>query len=147
MAKAAKKVPAKKAAAKKAPASQSIVGLAPYLTIDGAAKAIAFYGKAFGAEEVMRMPGQDGKKLMHAHIRINGGNVLMSDHFGDAKAPKPVGVTVHLQVDDADKWWNRAVKAGARVKMPIADQFWGDRYGQLTDPFGHSWSIGGPGKK
>lgn len=124
-------------------------GLAPYLTVHGASAAIEFYKNAFGAEEVARMPAQDGQRLMHAHIRIAGGNVLMSDDFPEhlGPTPTPAGVTIHLQVDDADKWWKRAVDAGAIVTMPIDDQFWGDRYGQLKDPFGHAWSIGGPIRK
>lgn len=137
---------AKKKAAAEQTGNALQVGLAPYLTIDGAAKAIDFYKKAFAAEEIARMPAEDGKRLMHAHLVINGGHVLMSDDFSGA-APAPQAVTIHLQVDDADKWWKRARDAGASVKMDLADQFWGDRYGQLTDPFGHSWSIGGPIKK
>jgi PhnB protein len=76
---------------------------------------------------------------------------MLSDDFpeyrGGQPAPAPASVTLHLQVDDADRWWNRAVEAGAAVTMPIADQFWGDRYGHLKDPFGHSWSIGAPIRK
>ena len=124
-------------------------GLAPYLTIKGgrAGEAIDFYVKAFGAEEVMRMPGQNGK-LMHAFVRVNGDPLLLSDdfpEFGDGQpSPDPGGFTLHLQVDDADRWFQRALDAGCTVKMPIADMFWGDRYGQLQDPYGVRWSIGGP---
>lgn len=128
-------------------------GLAPYLTIRGGrgAEAIQFYKRAFGAEEVARMPAENSDKLMHAHLKINGSPLLMSDDFpeymGGKEAPEPASVTMHLQVDDADRWWKRAVEAGATVKMELADQFWGDRYGQLKDPFGHSWSIGAAIKK
>ncbi|HVY03939.1 MAG TPA: glyoxalase/bleomycin resistance/extradiol dioxygenase family protein [Caulobacterales bacterium] len=116
-------------------------GVTPYLTVNGAIKAIEFYKAAFGAEELARMPAQDPSKLMHAHLRINGADVLMSDDLiGPPTAPS--GVTIHLQVDDADKWWKRALAAGATVKMDLAEQFWGDKYGQVKDPFGHSWSIG-----
>ena len=124
-------------------------GLTPHLSIrDGrAAEAIDFYKAAFGAEEQMRMPADDGKRLMHAHLKINGASLMLADDFpeysGKAAGP-PEGVTLHLQVTDADATWNRAVEAGATVRMELADQFWGDRYGQLDDPFGHRWSIGAP---
>ena len=124
-------------------------GLTPHLGIrDGrAAEAIDFYKAAFGAEEQMRMPADDGKRLMHAHLTINGASLMLADDFpeytGKAAGP-PEGCTLHLQVTDADAAWNRAVEAGATVKMELADQFWGDRYGQVEDPFGHRWSIGAP---
>jgi PhnB protein len=122
-----------------------VTGVTPYLMARGASDASAFYQKAFAAEELSRMPHEQTGKLMHCHLRINGGDVMMSDEFpehGMALGDGPVGVTLHLQVDDADAWFERAVAAGATVTMPIADQFWGDRYGQVKDPFGHSWSIG-----
>ena len=128
-----------------------VTGVTPHLTIrdNKAAEAIDFYKAAFGAEEAMRMPADDGKRLMHGHIKINGGSVMLNDDFpeyrGGASA-EPASVTLHIQVDDADTWFNRAVEAGATVTMPLSDQFWGDRYGQVQDPFGHSWSIGGPVK-
>ena len=122
-------------------------GVTPHLTIPskGGLAAIEFYGRAFGAEEIMRMPAEDGERLMHAHLRINGGSVLLNDEFpeyGGESDIAPKGVTLHLQVDDADEWWNRAILAGGVPVYPLADQFWGDRYGQLKDPFGHCWSIG-----
>jgi PhnB protein len=124
-------------------------GLTPHLSIrDGrAAEAIDFYKAAFGAEEQMRMPADDGKRLMHAHLTLNGGSLMLADDFPEYSghaAGAPEGVTLHLQVTDADAVFNRAVEAGAQVKMPLADMFWGDRYGQLADPFGHRWSIGAP---
>ena len=125
-------------------------GLTPHLTIGGqrAAEAIDFYKKAFGATESMRMPADDGVRLMHAHLTINGASLMLNDDFpeyrGGATLPAPAGVTLHLQVDDADRWYQRAITAGATEKMPLADQFWGDRYGQVCDPFGHSWGIGAP---
>jgi PhnB protein len=124
-------------------------GLTPHLAIgDGkAVEAIDFYRQAFGAKELMRHTADDGR-LMHAHLKVNGHSLMMHDHFaehhGGAELPKPSGVTLHLQVNDADAWWNRAVDAGASVVIELADQFWGDRYGQLRDPFGHIWSIGAP---
>jgi len=131
----------------------SLPGVVPYLTItDGrGAQAVEFYGRAFGAQEVMRMPADDGKRLVHARLVINKAVVMLSDDFAQGANPMgtaaPTGVTIHLQVDDADAWFSRALAAGATVRMPIGDQFWGDRYGQLTDPFGHAWSIGAPLKK
>ena len=128
-------------------------GLTPHLTIrDGkAADAIDFYVRAFGAAEQMRAPADDGKRLLHAHLTINGGSLMLNDdfpeHHGGGPAAAPSAVTLHLQVDDADRWFERAVGAGATVAMPIGDQFWGDRYGRVTDPFGHSWSIGAPIRK
>lgn len=127
------------------------VGVYPYLTVKGGKAALDFYARAFGVTEEFRTYGEDGERIMHARFRVNGGAILLSDDFpefrGGAEAPAPQGVTIHLEVDNADKWWDRAVSAGAEIKMPLADQFWGDRYGQLKDPFGHSWSIGAPIKK
>lgn len=126
-------------------------GVTPHLTIKDRRghEAVAFYKKAFGAEEAMPPHlAQDGERIMHVHLRINGGSVMLNDEFPEYGGPAdtPGAVTLHLQVDDADRWWSRAVEAGATPTMPLADQFWGDRYGQLKDPFGHSWSIGAPVK-
>ncbi|MDV3256362.1 MAG: VOC family protein [Sphingomonas sp.] len=124
-------------------------GLTPHLAIGGgrAAEAIEFYGKAFGATELMRHAADDGR-LMHAHLKVNGASLMLHDHFeehhGGAPLPDPAGVVVQLEGGDADGWWNRSIKAGATTVMELADQFWGDRYGQLRDPFGHIWSIGAP---
>lgn len=124
-------------------------GLTPHLAIGGgrAAEAIAFYRDAFGAEERMRHAADDGR-LMHAHLKVNGASLMLHDHFaehhGGHPLPEPAGVVLHLQVKDADAWWNRAVEAGATIVLELADQFWGDRYGQIRDPFGHVWSIGAP---
>lgn len=128
----------------------------PYLTVKGGKEAIAFYKKAFGAKQQMLMMAEDGKRVMHASLDIEGAGLMLSDSFeeysppGGPKAPPDVGgtsVAVHLDVPDADKVWNKAVKAGAKIVMPIEDQFWGQRFGMLGDPFGHSWSIGGQLKK
>lgn len=122
-------------------------GVIPYLTIPsrGGQAAIDFYCAAFGAEELFRNLADDGERVMHARLRINGDMVMLSDEFpeyGQEPDVRPKGVTLHLQVDDADEWWARAMVLGAVPVMPLADQFWGDRYGRLMDPFGHCWSIG-----
>ena len=123
-------------------------GVTPFLAIrDGrATEALALYERIFEAQIVERNVAYDGKRLMQASARINDGWVMLSDDFPEHgfKADAPASVTLHLQVEDADEWYNRAVAAGCTVKMPIADQFWGDRYGSVTDPFGHSWSFGSP---
>jgi uncharacterized glyoxalase superfamily protein PhnB len=118
----------------------------PHLVCAGAANAIEFYKKAFGAIEVTRLPGAQGK-LMHATIRIGDSAVMLVDESPEwgmlgPKSLKGSPVTIHLYVDDADAFVARAVKAGAKVTMPVDDMFWGDRYGQLEDPFGHRWSVG-----
>ncbi|HTW26733.1 MAG TPA: VOC family protein [Acetobacteraceae bacterium] len=124
--------------------------LSPHLVCAGAADAIEFYKRAFGAEELMRLAGPDGK-LMHAALRINGASVMLVDEmpaFG-VLGPQSRGgtsVTIHLVVADVDGATGQAVAAGARVIMPVADQFWGDRYGIIEDPFGHRWSLATPQK-
>ena len=122
--------------------------LSPHLVCDGAAAAIDFYKTAFGAEEVMRLAGPNGK-LMHGSVMINGAMVLLVDEMPGhgVLGPKSLGgspVTIHLVVPDVDAAVDRAVQAGATVVMPVADQFWGDRYGVVEDPFGHKWSIATP---
>lgn len=117
----------------------------PHLVCRGGADAIAFYIKAFDATEEGRFVGPDGR-LMHGCIRINGSSVMLADEFVEHGSLSPQSlkgspVTVHLYVNDADACFERAVAAGARVIMPVADMFWGDRYGVLEDPFGHRWSI------
>jgi PhnB protein len=125
-------------------------GAIPYLTVKGGKAAVEFYTAAFGAVEQFRNLAQDGERLMHARLSINGGILMLSDYFpehaGHAAMPAPSGVMIHLQVEDPDRLWDQAVKAGATVRMPLQDMFWGDRYGQLVDPFGHSWSVAGPKK-
>ncbi|HST61366.1 MAG TPA: VOC family protein [Longimicrobium sp.] len=120
----------------------------PYLMVRGASQALDWYARALGAEETVRMPVEEGSdKLMHSEMRINGGMVYMSDEFpeyGASLGDGPRGVTVFLAVDDADRWYNRAIEAGATVRMEIADQFWGDRFGEVVDPFGHGWAFASP---
>jgi len=119
--------------------------ITPHLVCAGAANAIEFYKKAFGAVEEWRLPAPDGK-IMHARIRIGDSAVMLVDEMPQCgalgpKALKGTPVTIHLYVDDADAMAARAVKAGATLKFPVDDMFWGDRYGVLEDPFGHSWSV------
>jgi PhnB protein len=117
----------------------------PYLAIGDASAAIDWYKKAFGARELSRMPGPAGK-LMHAEIMIGDSRVMLSDVFpgGDTKEPRELGgnsTYLHIIQRNIDRLWQRAVAAGARVTMPLENQFWGDRYGKLQDPFGHSWGL------
>jgi uncharacterized glyoxalase superfamily protein PhnB len=117
----------------------------PHLICAGAGEAIDFYKKAFGASELSRMPGPDGK-VMHASIRIGDSVIMLNDENPQwgalgPKALKGSPVTIHLYVEDADAMFNQAVRAGAKVTMPLDDMFWGDRYGKVEDPYGHQWSI------
>ncbi len=119
--------------------------LSPHLVCAGAAAAIDFYKAAFGAEQLFRLDGPDGK-VMHASLLLNGSSVMLTDERPDcgATSPKTLGgtpVTLHLFVPDVDAAIARAVDAGATVVMPAADMFWGDRYGVIEDPYGHRWSI------
>ena len=127
------------------PIPAGMTAVTPHLIVDGAARAIEFYKAAFGATEEMRLPAPDGK-LMHARLRIGGAAVMLVDEMPHCNALGPktlkgTPVTIHLFVEDADAVFARAVKAGASALMPPADMFWGDRYGVVTDPFGHCWSI------
>jgi uncharacterized glyoxalase superfamily protein PhnB len=120
--------------------------ITPHLVVTGAAKALEFYKKAFGAEEIGRHPMPDGR-LMHAEFKIGDSIIMMADSFPEygQKSPLELGgstIILNLYGPDCDKVFNQAVAAGATVRMPLADQFWGDRYGQLADPFGHVWAIG-----
>lgn len=121
-------------------------GVIPYLSVDGASEASAFYQRAFGAREIARLPAEDGKRLMHCHLEIHGGSLMLSDSFpehGHAYQPSH-SFTMTLVVSDIDAWWQRAVDAGAQVTMPLNVMFWGDRYGQLRDPFGVNWAMNQP---
>jgi PhnB protein len=127
------------------PIPDGMHSVTPHLICAGAAEAIEFYKKAFGAVEEARLPGQNGR-LIHAMIRIGGSAVMLVDEMPEwgamgPKALKGSSVTIHLYVEDADAVFTRAVKAGAKVTMPLDDAFWGDRYGKLEDPFGHHWSV------
>ena len=119
----------------------------PYLTVKGAAKALEFYKRAFGAHETDRMTNPDGKSVMHAEIRIGDSMLMLSDEFpqpGGSRAPETLGGTtsaVFLYVPDVDAAFKRAIDAGAKAVMPPTDMFWGDRFAKLADPFGHQWAM------
>lgn len=118
----------------------------PYLVVNGAADAIEFNKKAFGAEELYRSTCKKSNRIMNAKLRIGDSMVMLNDEFPDQGCHGPSKdhrspVTIHLYVEDVDAVFGRAVAAGAEATMPVADTFWGDRFGQLTDPFGHSWSV------
>ncbi len=119
-------------------------GVIPYLNVAGASEASAFYQKAFAAKEHARLPADDGKNLLHCHLEINGGSLMLSDCCPEADIGHPYGFTMTLVVSDADPWWSRAIAAGCQVTMPLETQFWGDRYGQLRDPFGVMWAFNEP---
>ena len=117
----------------------------PYLIIKGAAEAIEFYKKAFGAKEIMRMSQTDGR-IGHAEIKIGDSPIMLADEFPemDARSPHSLGgspVSILLYVEDVDAMFTQAVAAGAQVKMPPTDMFWGDRFSKVVDPFGHEWSL------
>jgi PhnB protein len=129
----------------KTPIPDGMHSVTPHLICAGASDAIEFYKNAFNAVELSRMPGSEGR-LMHASIRIGDSTVMLVDESPEwgmlgPKARKGSSVYIHLYVDDVDAFTARAVTAGATLVMPVADMFWGDRYGQLEDPFGHRWSV------
>jgi PhnB protein len=130
-------------------------GIIPHLIVNDAAAALEFYKKALGATEILRMPTPDGKRLLHAEMQVNGAKIFMCDafpeqcesHTGHGAPPKTLGgttVLMHLGVADCDAAVTRAVAAGATVTMEPWDAFWGARYGQVRDPFGHAWSFAHP---
>ncbi len=121
-------------------------GVVPYLQVNGAMKAAAFYERAFGAEIAAAHPVDEQGRTMHVHLYINGSSVMLSDPYPEHgyKQQQPQGYNLTLQVDDIDAWWKRTVDAGAEVVLPVAEMFWGDRYGQLRDPFGVLWAMNEP---
>jgi uncharacterized glyoxalase superfamily protein PhnB len=130
--------------------SASVVkgGVVAYLQVDGAMKAAEFYQRAFGAEIVAAHPVDDKGRTMHVHLYINGSSVMLGDPFPEygCELVKSQGFNLTLQVDDIDAWWQHAIDAGAEAVMPVAEMFWGDRYGQLRDPFGVLWAMNQPKK-
>jgi PhnB protein len=128
------------------PIPQGFHTVTPALVVRDAAKAIDFYKKALGAQERMRMASPDGK-ILHAELQIGDSIIFLSDEMPQSpvKSPQTVGAStavLNLYVEDVDSAFQRAVDAGGKVGMPLADQFWGDRYGSIVDPFGHAWGIG-----
>jgi PhnB protein len=127
------------------PIPEGMHTVTPHLVCAGAADAIEFYKKAFNAVELVRLPGPQGK-LMHAMIRIGDSSIMLVDEMPDRgslgpKSLKGSPVTIHLYVEDVDAFVKRAVGAGAKITMSLEDMFWGDRYCNLEDPFGHHWSV------
>lgn len=120
--------------------------ITPYITVKGAGEAIAFYEKAFGAEEILRIPGPDGQSVMHAEIKIGDSFLFIAEEFPNAgnRSPKSLGgvtASIHLYVADVDAAFKRATEAGCEEIMPVTDMFWGDRFGKVRDPYGQEWSI------
>jgi PhnB protein len=122
--------------------------LTPYLIVKDCAKAIEFYKNAFGATVHRVHTTPDKKHVIHADLKIGNSILMLNDEFPEWGAFSPLtsgggsaSCSIHIYVEDVDTMWKRAVEAGAKVKMPLADAFWGDRYGQLDDPFGHHWSL------
>ena len=116
------------------------------LTVRNGADAIEFYKKAFGAEEIMRVPGPDGKSLMHAEIRVGNSRIMLGDESPAMGCLAPVtlggpGGSLYVYVPDVDAAFKRAVAAGAKALMPVTDMFYGDRFGQVEDPSGHRWGL------
>src|SRR2546425_813172 len=131
-------------AAKRIP--QGFHTVTPSLVVRSAAEAIEFYKRAFGAQELMRMPGPGGKGIMHAEIKIGDSIIFLSDEFPGmgCRSPQTLGGStgaLNLYLEDVDAAFQRAVNAGAKPSMPLADMFWGDRYGKVTDPYGHEWGL------
>lgn len=131
-----------------APAQQIAVkgGVVAYLTVADASKASAFYAKAFGAQEQFRYPQDEQGRTCHIHLYINGNSVMLSDPFPEFGCghEKPQGFVLHLAVSGIDAKFQAAVDAGCEVVLPVQKMFWGDRYGQVRDPFGNLWSMGEP---
>jgi PhnB protein len=130
----------------------SIKSIVPHIVVNDGDAAIDFYQRAFGATLEGKHMEEGGTRILHAHLKLGDSNLFLHDDFPEfgehgAKAPTRLGgtgCTIHIEVADADAAWNQAIDAGATVLMPLDNQFWGARYGQIADPFGHNWSIGGP---
>jgi PhnB protein len=142
--KAKKKISSKKSKVVD-PVPKGFHTVTPYLVVNNGSVAIEFYKKAFGAKELLRHETPDGK-ILNAQLRIGDSMVLLSDEFpgADTRSPISLGtstVTLHVYTKDVNKLWGQAIAAGARIIMPLNNQFWGERYGQLADPFGHRWSL------
>ncbi len=128
------------------PVPKGFYTITPSLVVKDAAKAIEFYKRAFNAEQRDICYGPDGKSVMHAEMKIGNSIFMLNDEFPDmgCRSPLSLGgspVSLYLYVDNADSWYERAIKAGAKSEMPVADMFWGDRFGSVVDPFGHKWAL------
>jgi PhnB protein len=130
---------------KTTPVPEDFHTITPQLAVKGVAAALDWYTQALGAHELLRHTAPDGQSIMHSELLLGDSRFFVVDEFPDSmQSPATLGgtsVTLHLYVRDVDALFDRAVTAGATVLMPVADQFWGDRYGILRDPFGHRWSI------
>jgi len=129
-----------------APIPEGFNTITPHLVVYDAKAAVEFYQRAFGATVCCMMPAEDGQRIMHASIVIGNSPLMLCDEFREfgGTAPTTLGgtpVSIHLYVEDADAFFERAVLAGASIVMPVSEMFWGDRYGKLKDPFGHTWSV------
>lgn len=126
-------------------------GLTPYLNVDGALKAAEFYGRAFGAVQVFAYPLDEQGRTMHVHLHVNGSTLMLGDAYPEHGHPlEPASgytLQLHLEADDIDRWWKRAVEAGCTVDVELQDMFWGDRWGRLKDPFGVAWAMNAPKTK
>ncbi|MEO5325798.1 glyoxalase/bleomycin resistance/extradiol dioxygenase family protein [Mesorhizobium sp. CC13] len=132
------------------PSPKVLGGLIAYLQVDGAFKAAEFYKRAFGAEQVFAYPPDENGRSMHVHLYVNGSSLMLCDAYPEHGHPheKAQGYTMQLILgDDIDAWWKRAVEAGCEVVVPLDVMFWGDRWGQLRDPFGVAWAMNAPVKK
>lgn len=126
--------------------TKPLPGVVPYFVVDGAKKAAEFYAKAFGAKEQGRKPAEDGKRLMHCQMELNGGTIMFCDGFPEYGHPAKTdgSFTMQLVVADGHVWWDRAIAAGCTVESPYKLEFWGDMYGVMRDPFGIAWSVVSP---
>lgn len=123
-------------------------GLCPYVSVDGALKATDFYASAFGAQNLYHVPADEQGRTMHVHLQVNGSSLMLCDFYPEHGFPvvKPEAfvLQLHLSNDDIDAWWKRAVDAGCEIVMPLDLMFWGDRWGQVRDPFGVLWAMNAP---
>jgi PhnB protein len=128
------------------PTTTPLPGVIPYFCVEGAMAASDFYGRTFGAVEVRRVAAQDGKRLMHCQMELNGGTFMFCDGFPEHGQPVKTDGTYTLQlvVEDGQVWWDKAIAAGCKVEQPYKLEFWGDMFGRFRDPFGIAWAITSP---
>lgn len=123
-------------------------GLCPYISVDGALKAADFYAKAFGAQTLHAVDPDEEGRTMHVQVFVNGASLMISDFYPEHghtyEKPQAFFLQLHLTEDEIESWWQRAVGAGCEIKMPLQDMFWGDRWGQVKDPFGVTWAMNAP---